>query len=80
MNAEAWNKWFAESFDNHVKAALDAHMEFYADVIAETIVAERRAMREHIDKELGQLRAQIEILTKHKANKDVVLIRSRDVA
>jgi hypothetical protein len=49
-------------------------------VLGKVIAGERKRMREHVSKELGQLRADIEILRSIVAGKTTEIERKKDVA
>jgi hypothetical protein len=53
-----WNAWC----EAHIARALAAHDAAFDQVLAKVISEERKRARRHVAKELGQLRAEIEIL------------------
>ena len=69
-----WNEWFEQSFINAAERWLiPAAGDAMGDLIAE--------LRKEFEKELGQIRGELEILRAHKASNDVVTsIRNRDAA
>jgi hypothetical protein len=72
-----WNRWFEQSFENAFIKAVDKYL---VPAISGALTDER----EEIEKALGEIRGQIEILRRHFATKDdmenVAPIRGRNVA
>jgi hypothetical protein len=52
------NEWLRENVEN----ALDNYSVYVLKHLAEVLAQERRSMRKHVSKELGELRTEIEIL------------------
>ena len=81
MSAEqqrGWDLWRRRTIEN-VLAEQPLFSEAQIDLIAETIAEFRMELHDHVSAELGQLRAEVEIL-RSIVKDEVTPMRGRDVA
>jgi hypothetical protein len=65
----------------HVEDALDNYSDYVVKYVVEVIAQERQSMREHVSKELGALKAEVEVLRGVIKSQNVgIITRGKDVA